>query len=135
MDELPQFLNVIRGEMSVVGPRPERPDLVASLGMAIPLFEERMRLVKPGITGLAQIALSYTGGLSEDDPLFKIRDSLLNPFHLDELDGSVADDMRTKMLYDFSYSAQLEDFRSFLTTDFGIIIKTPWVMFVRRSGR
>ena len=61
LDELPQFLNVLMGDMSIVGPRPERPELAEQLAMAIPYFEERMRDVKPGITGLAQINLSYTG--------------------------------------------------------------------------
>ncbi len=48
-------------QMSLVGPRPERPELAEQLAMAIPYFEERMRDVKPGITGLAQISLGYSG--------------------------------------------------------------------------
>src|SRR2546427_11389450 len=59
LDELPQFWNVLRGEMSVVGPRPERPVFVAQLEMSIPGFSSRCR-VKPGITGLAQIRGGYT---------------------------------------------------------------------------
>ena len=59
LDELPQFWNVLRGEMSVVGPRPERPALMAQLDEAIPGFSERCN-VKPGITGLAQIMNGYT---------------------------------------------------------------------------
>ena len=58
---MPQFFNVLLGDMSIVGPRPERPELAEQLAMAIPYFEERMRDVKPGITGLAQISLGYTG--------------------------------------------------------------------------
>jgi len=55
LDEIPQFFNVLMGHMSIVGPRPERTELAEQLAMAIPYFEERMRDVKPGITGLAQI--------------------------------------------------------------------------------
>ena len=47
--------------MSLVGPRPERPQMIVDLALAIPFFEERMRGVKPGLTGLAQVSLGYTG--------------------------------------------------------------------------
>ena len=66
LDELPQFFNVFKGEMSIVGPRPERPELIRNLALAIPFFDERMREIKPGITGLAQIHLSYRGRLPGD---------------------------------------------------------------------
>jgi lipopolysaccharide/colanic/teichoic acid biosynthesis glycosyltransferase len=56
IDELPQLWNVLRGEMSLIGPRPERPELVASLEKALPRYRDRV-LVKPGMTGLAQIQL------------------------------------------------------------------------------
>ena len=61
LDEVPQLWNVLVGDMSLVGPRPERPELFDNLALAIPFFEERMRDCKPGITGLAQISLGYTG--------------------------------------------------------------------------
>lgn len=56
IDELPQLWNVLRGEMSLIGPRPERPELIASLQKALPYYRDRL-LVLPGLTGLAQIQL------------------------------------------------------------------------------
>lgn len=57
LDELPQLWNVLRGEMSLVGPRPERPEFVAELEKAIPCYRDRLQ-VRPGVTGLAQIQLA-----------------------------------------------------------------------------
>jgi lipopolysaccharide/colanic/teichoic acid biosynthesis glycosyltransferase len=56
LDELPQLVNVLRGEMSLVGPRPERPEFVPALERALPHYRERL-WVRPGMTGLAQIQL------------------------------------------------------------------------------
>ncbi len=61
MDELPQLLNVIRGEMSLVGPRPERPEILAELEKTYPDIRKRL-VVKPGITGLAQVRHGYDKG-------------------------------------------------------------------------
>ena len=54
LDELPQLLNVLRGEMSLIGPRPERPEIVAQLERCFPAYRDRLR-VPPGLSGLAQI--------------------------------------------------------------------------------
>lgn len=56
LDELPQLWNVLRGEMSLVGPRPERPEFVPHLERVIPHYRDRLR-VRPGVTGLAQVQL------------------------------------------------------------------------------
>ena len=69
IDELPQLLNILRGEMSFVGPRPERPVFVAELAKQIPLYHER-HLVKAGLTGWAQI--NYPYGASIDDARSKL---------------------------------------------------------------
>jgi len=62
IDELPQFINVLRGEMSIVGPRPERAFFMGKVEKEIPEFQLRLR-AKPGITGLAQVRLGYTNSI------------------------------------------------------------------------
>jgi len=134
LDELPQLWNVLQGTMSLVGPRPERPELLRNLALAIPFFEERMRDCKPGITGLAQVSLGYTGRAPAGSPVASLAGSLVNPFHLELASGSEADDMRTKLLFDLAYVCALEHFGTFLRTELTIILKTPWVM-LRGVGR
>jgi lipopolysaccharide/colanic/teichoic acid biosynthesis glycosyltransferase len=75
LDELPQFFNVLTGDMNIVGPRPERPAIFATLRAHIPEYPNRQR-VKPGITGLAQINHTY---------------------------DACVDDVRTKVAYDLEY--------------------------------
>lgn len=75
LDELPQLLNVIFGDMSLIGPRPERPELACQIAEKIPEFYRRLE-VKAGITGLAQVAHRYASSL---------------------------DDYQTKMFYDINY--------------------------------
>jgi sugar transferase (PEP-CTERM system associated) len=70
IDELPQLFNVLRGQMSVVGPRPERPEFVEDLAERIPYYVER-HCVKPGVTGWAQLCYPY--GASEQDALEKLQ--------------------------------------------------------------
>jgi sugar transferase (PEP-CTERM system associated) len=70
LDEMPQILNVLKGDMSFVGPRPERPEFVEKLTEVIPYYSER-HFVKPGITGWAQIKYPY--GASVEDAIEKLR--------------------------------------------------------------
>jgi lipopolysaccharide/colanic/teichoic acid biosynthesis glycosyltransferase len=91
LDELPQLLNVLKGEMNIVGPRPERPTIFAELREHIAEYPLRQR-AKPGITGLAQINHHYDRSL---------------------------DDVRTKVHYDLEYirrQSVTEDFRIMLKT-------------------
>jgi lipopolysaccharide/colanic/teichoic acid biosynthesis glycosyltransferase len=69
LDELPQLFNVVRGDMSIVGPRPERPVFVAELAREIPLYNER-HMVKTGLTGWAQV--NYPYGASVEDARRKL---------------------------------------------------------------
>ena len=80
LDELPQWLNVLKGEMSVVGPRPERPCFVKKLEDSIPFYTERTFGLRPGITGLAQV---------NQEP------------------DSTIEDVRNKVLYDHAYAVRL----------------------------
>jgi sugar transferase (PEP-CTERM system associated) len=70
IDELPQLINVLKGEMSFIGPRPERPEFVRQLSAKIPYYSRR-HSVRPGLTGWAQI--NYPYGASEEDALEKLR--------------------------------------------------------------
>ena len=67
LDEMPQVINIVRGEMSLVGPRPERPALAEQFNREVPGFSERLR-VRPGIAGLAQVRGSYW-----TDPGYKLK--------------------------------------------------------------
>ena len=65
LDEPPQLLNIIKGEMSFIGPRPERPEFIEQLEKSIPFYRERM-LIKPGLTGWDQISGEYHSPTAED---------------------------------------------------------------------
>jgi sugar transferase (PEP-CTERM system associated) len=79
LDELPQLWNVVRGDMSFVGPRPERPFFVSQLSEAIPYYQQR-HAVKPGLTGWAQVKYRY--GSSLEDAMEKLRYDLYYIKHL-----------------------------------------------------
>jgi len=106
LDELPQFLNVIRGDMSMIGPRPERPSFCRRLEREIPYFTDRTYGIKPGITGLSQVHQGY------DECL---------------------EDVKNKLGYDLSYSLSLTSVSSWLKADIGIVFATIKVMILGRG--
>ena len=79
LDELPQLWNVLRGDMSLVGPRPERPEFVGELTRRIPFYGQR-HIVRPGLSGWAQVR--YTYGASEEDALQKLQYDLFYIKHM-----------------------------------------------------
>jgi lipopolysaccharide/colanic/teichoic acid biosynthesis glycosyltransferase len=101
LDELPQALNVLRGEMSVVGPRPERPAFFPHLEAAIPFYADRVFALKPGITGLAQVHHGY---------------------------DETIEDVRTKVMYDHTYALRIATPLRWLVTDLGVLARTMVVM-------
>jgi len=106
LDELPQLINVIKGDMSLIGPRPERPEIVKTLANEIPFYSERTYQMLPGITGLAQVYQGY---------------------------DTCIEDVKTKIGYDFSYSLSLTSLRTWLLMDCGIFFKTLMVMLLGRG--
>lgn len=70
IDELPQFINVLKGDMAIIGPRPERPVFVEQIAASIPLYQTR-HVIKPGLTGWAQV--NYPYGSNLEDSLMKLR--------------------------------------------------------------
>lgn len=106
LDELPQFINVIRGDMSLIGPRPERPEIVVNLEKEIPFYSERTYEMTPGITGLAQVYQGY---------------------------DTCIDDVRSKIAYDFAYSLSLTKLHRWVLMDLKIIFKTIAIMILGRG--
>lgn len=106
LDELPQAINILRGEMSLVGPRPERPVFFSKLEGSIPLYIERTYGILPGVTGLAQVNQGY--------------------------DESI-EDVRSKVGWDHAYALQLESPWSWLKADLFIALATIGVMVGRKG--
>jgi polysaccharide deacetylase family protein (PEP-CTERM system associated) len=105
LDELPQFWNVLKGEMSFIGPRPERPHFTVRYFKEIPMFRERTRYVKPGITGLSQIVLGY------DDSL---------------------DSVARKTHFDLAYRASMASLAGWLRMEFWVMFNT--VRYLLKRG-
>jgi len=106
LDEIPQLINVLRGEMSIIGPRPERPGFYARLESAIPFFAERTYGVVPGITGLAQVNQGY---------------------------DTCIEDVRSKVGFDHRYAMALAHPLAWLKMDLSIIARTVLVMVTGRG--
>ena len=106
LDELPQLINVLKGDMSIIGPRPERPDFYQNLENKIPFYADRTYGVRPGITGLAQVYQGY---------------------------DTCIEDVRPKVAYDHSYALALESVPGLLMTDIKIVFMTLWVMLRGRG--
>ncbi len=125
IDEFPNLINVLIGDMSIVGPRADRLEIFKEVESDFPIIYERTRYVKPGITGYAQLELRSNGSLNSDDPLTSVvaKHDLELPAY----------SFRYKMYYDFSYVMKLSSFWSFIKTDFMIMLKTPYIMFFKRN--
>lgn len=106
LDEIPQLWNVLRGDMTLVGPRPERPGFYQKLEAEIPYFAERTTGLRPGITGLAQVRQGY---------------------------DTCLDDVRRKVACDHAYSLRLSDFSSWIVTDLRALCRTATVVFAGRG--
>ena len=101
LDEVPQFINVLRGEMSIVGPRPERPGFYGKLEAAVPFFADRTAGLRPGITGLAQVHQGY---------------------------DATIEDVRRKVAWDHAYALRCRSFGGWIATDIGVALRTLAVM-------
>jgi lipopolysaccharide/colanic/teichoic acid biosynthesis glycosyltransferase len=106
LDELPQLINVLRGDMSVVGPRPERVDMYLRLERAVPFYADRTAGLRPGITGLTQVVQGY---------------------------DTTIEDVRRKVGFDAAYAMRLATFRGWLVSDVTIMLRTFVVMATGRG--
>ena len=104
LDELPQLWNVLVGDMSLIGPRPERPWFVRRFDQEYPFYTERTCGLRPGITGLAQVNQDYEASVN---------------------------DISTKIAYDHAYVLRLGSVQSWIWTDLGVLLKTVYVVLAR----
>ncbi len=109
LDELPQFWNILKGDMSFIGPRPERAHFTTQFRDSIPHYENRTLFLRPGLTGLAQICLGYDEG----------HESVVR-----------------KSYYDYAYRASLAHVRSYLKMELWILWNTAFYLLkpLRREG-
>lgn len=108
LDELPQFWNILAGDMSLVGPRPERPLIVEQLGELVPGYGDRHVVQKPGLTGWAQVQVGYD----------------------EDLDG-----VHEKLVHDMAYVAHLYRLSTYLRIESRILWRTVRVVLTGRGAR
>jgi lipopolysaccharide/colanic/teichoic acid biosynthesis glycosyltransferase/glycosyltransferase involved in cell wall biosynthesis len=108
LDELPQLFNILIGEMTLVGPRPERPSIVAALSKQVPGYGERLAAVRPGVTGWAQVQCGY-------DTTF--------------------DGVGDKVLHDLAYVAHLYRFSSYLRMELRVLLRTVSVVWYGKGAQ
>ena len=106
LDELPQLINILKGDMSLVGPRPERPGLYPQLEKEIPYFTERTYGIRPGVTGMAQVFQGYTDTI---------------------------DQARDKVAFDHAYALSLLSAASWIKMDLHVMWKTVAVVIFGRG--
>ena len=106
LDELPQLWNVLKGEMSLIGPRPERPVFYKNLEENVPYFTHRTYQLKPGISGLAQVMNGYD----------------------ENIEG-----VRRKIAWDYAYALSLSSFSSWYRTEMSILVKTIQVVLMGKG--
>ena len=104
IDELPQFVNILRGDMSLIGPRPERPYFTMQYAKQIPHYLDRTLWIKPGLTGLAQIILGY------DDSL----ESVVRKVH-----------------FDYSYRSATCNFLTWVKMEIWVAVNTVLYLFIK----
>lgn len=106
LDELPQFFNILIGDMSIVGPRPERPSMYPRLEKNIPFYAERLYGILPGLTGPAQVTYRYDKNIN---------------------------DVRRKVALDHAYATWLTKPWVWIKADMRVLIKTLVVVFLRKG--
>ncbi|MEO6097509.1 MAG: XrtA system polysaccharide deacetylase [Fibrobacteria bacterium] len=104
LDELPQFWSVLRGDMSFIGPRPERAHFTVEFGRTIPHYQDRTLWVKPGLTGLAQISLGYDEGIES---------------------------VVRKTYFDYSYRASFSHFGSWARMEWWVLMNTVGYLLIK----
>lgn len=106
IDELPQFFNVLKGEMSLIGPRPERPVFYGKLEIGIPFYSQRTFGVKPGISGLAQVMNGY--------------------------DESI-EDVKSKIAWDYAYVLSMCSLSQWIKMECDILFRTIYIVFTGKG--